>query len=95
MSLKAIAASSSYSMSAVFSSPRSDRTHSRRSRILPRVYNAPNAITPRNRYAEERVMGTCPKCKLRIRKNGNHLKLGSVWFHKMCPNKPARPAKRA
>ena len=21
-------------------------------------------------------MGTCPKCKLRIRKNGNHVKLG-------------------
>ena len=40
-------------------------------------------------------MGTCPKCKLRIRKNGNHLKLGSVWFHKSCPNKPARTAKCA
>jgi hypothetical protein len=30
-------------------------------------------------------MGTCPKCKLRIRKNGNHIKLGSVWYHKSCP----------
>jgi hypothetical protein len=40
-------------------------------------------------------MGTCPKCKLRIRKNGNHVKLGSVWVHKMCPAKPARPATRA
>ena len=38
-------------------------------------------------------MGTCPKCKLRIRKNGNHIKLGSVWFHKMCPGKPARAKK--
>lgn len=37
-------------------------------------------------------MGTCPKCKLRIRKNGNHVKLGSVWYHKTCP---ARPAKRS
>jgi hypothetical protein len=39
------------------------------------------------------VMGTCPKCKLRIRKNGNHVKLGSIWYHKMCPAKPARAAK--
>jgi hypothetical protein len=37
-------------------------------------------------------MGTCPKCKQRIRRNGNHLKLGSTWYHKHCP---ARPAKRA
>jgi hypothetical protein len=43
--------------------------------------------------AEENEMGTCPKCKLRIRKNGNHTKLGSVWYHKMCPPKPARAAK--
>ena len=40
-------------------------------------------------------MGTCPKCKLRIRKNGNHVKLGSVWYHKMCPTKLARAAKAA
>jgi hypothetical protein len=39
------------------------------------------------------IMGTCPKCKLRIRKNGNHIKLGSVWLHKRCPAKPARAAK--
>jgi len=42
---------------------------------------------------KESVMGTCPKCKLRIRKNGNHVKLGSVWYHKMCPAKAARTAK--
>lgn len=30
-------------------------------------------------------MGTCPKCKLRIRRNGNHIKLGTVWLHKICP----------
>ncbi|HTK92510.1 MAG TPA: hypothetical protein VL948_19925 [Verrucomicrobiae bacterium] len=30
-------------------------------------------------------MGTCPKCKLRIRRNGNHIKLGTVWLHKSCP----------
>ncbi len=30
-------------------------------------------------------MGTCPKCKHRIRRNGNHVKLGQVWFHKVCP----------
>ncbi len=40
-------------------------------------------------------MGTCPKCKLRIRKNGNHVKLGSVWFHKMCPGRRARAKKAA
>jgi hypothetical protein len=37
-------------------------------------------------------MGTCPKCKQRIRKNGNHIKLGSVWYHKTCPARPARSA---
>ncbi|HYB43851.1 MAG TPA: hypothetical protein VEL75_18875 [Candidatus Methylomirabilis sp.] len=40
-------------------------------------------------------MGTCPKCKLRIRKNGNHVKLGSVWVHKMCPAPRARTVKTA
>ena len=44
---------------------------------------------------KENDMGTCPKCKLRIRKNGNHVKLGSVWVHKMCPPKPGATAKRA
>ncbi len=33
-------------------------------------------------------MGTCPKCKQRIRRNGNHIKLGSTWFHKACPLRP-------
>jgi hypothetical protein len=45
--------------------------------------------------AKERVMGTCPKCKLRIRRNGNHVKLGSTWVHKQCPPKRDRTAKRA
>ena len=40
-------------------------------------------------------MGTCRKCKLRIRKNGNHVKLGSVWVHKMCPTAKARAKKTA
>jgi hypothetical protein len=40
-------------------------------------------------------MGTCPKCKLRIHKNGNHTKLGSVWYHKMCPAKHGRATKPA
>ena len=39
-------------------------------------------------------MGTCPKCKLRIRKNGNHVKLGSTWVHKKCP-KSGRAKKSA
>lgn len=39
-------------------------------------------------------MGTCPKCKLRIRKNGNHVKLGTVWYHKSCPVTPARKSKK-
>ena len=38
-------------------------------------------------------MGTCPKCKLRIRKNGNHVKLGSTWYHKACPGAPRAGAK--
>jgi hypothetical protein len=37
-------------------------------------------------------MGTCPKCKLRIRRNGNHTKLGTIWYHKVCP-KPAKAKK--
>ena len=40
-------------------------------------------------------MGTCPKCKARIRKNGNHVKLGSVWMHKRCPVMKTGGAKRA
>ena len=35
-------------------------------------------------------MGTCRKCKLRIKKNGNHVMLGSVWVHKVCPTAKAR-----
>jgi hypothetical protein len=35
-------------------------------------------------------MGTCPKCKRKIRKNGNHVKLGSTWYHKACPRRAAR-----
>jgi hypothetical protein len=38
-------------------------------------------------------MGTCPKCKGRIRRNGNHIKLGRVWYHKRCPPRPARTAR--
>jgi len=60
------------------------------------VYNpSRNAIVSANPSLEENEMGTCPKCKLRIRKNGNHVKLGSVWRHKMCPPKPGRAAKSA
>jgi hypothetical protein len=57
------------------------------------MYTAPGA--QRHSNLEEIVMGTCPKCKLRIRKNGNHVKLGSVWVHKMCPAKPARAAAKS
>jgi hypothetical protein len=39
-------------------------------------------------------MGTCPHCKLRIRKNGNHVKLGSLWVHKKCPVRRTAEAKR-
>jgi hypothetical protein len=35
-------------------------------------------------------MGTCPKCKLTIHKNGNHKKLGSTWYHKQCPVRAKR-----
>jgi hypothetical protein len=57
------------------------------------MYNVPLCQHLVDHLAEEMIMGTCPKCKLRIRKNGNHIKLGSVWLHKRCPAKPARPAK--
>ena len=36
-------------------------------------------------------MGTCPKCKRKIRKNGNRVKLGSTWYHKVCPGRSASP----
>ena len=39
-------------------------------------------------------MGTCPKCKLTIHKNGNHRKLGSTWYHKQCPPKPGAAKKK-
>jgi len=38
-------------------------------------------------------MGTCPKCKLRIRKNGNHIKLGTTWYHKSRPGRPSAARK--
>ena len=38
-------------------------------------------------------MGTCPKCKLRIRRNGNHIKLGTTWYHKACPGPVGGKAK--
>jgi len=41
---------------------------------------------------ETTLMGTCPKCKRRIRHNGNHIKLGATWYHKMCPARAAKPA---
>jgi len=41
-------------------------------------------------------MGTCLTRMQRIRKNGNHVKLGSVLHHKTCPGRPiARSAKTA
>lgn len=57
------------------------------------MYNAGRVNILSVETLEENDMGTCPKCKHRIRKNGNHKKLGSVWFHKMCPVKAARSAK--
>lgn len=38
-------------------------------------------------------MGTCQKCKLRIRRNGNHIKLGSIWYHKVCPTQKTAKSK--
>ncbi len=40
-------------------------------------------------------MGTCPKCKRTIRKNGNHVKLGSTWYHKVCPARSTAAKKKA
>jgi hypothetical protein len=59
------------------------------------VYNTGRFDNPPENESREALMGTCPKCKLRIRKNGNHVKLGSVWLHKKCPAKPARAKKVA
>lgn len=58
------------------------------------VYSEVAAPSLREIIWKEIVMGTCPKCKMRIRKNGNHVKLGSVWTHKRCPAKSAPAAKR-
>ena len=30
-------------------------------------------------------MGTCPNCKRRIKRNGNHFKRKGIWRHKKCP----------
>jgi hypothetical protein len=38
-------------------------------------------------------MGTCPKCKQKIRRNGNHVKLGQTWVHKICPRTGTKAAK--
>ena len=38
-------------------------------------------------------MGTCPKCRLKIRRNGNHIKLGQVWYQKNCPEKASKDPK--
>jgi hypothetical protein len=46
------------------------------------------------REGDKPRMGTCPKCKLRIRKNGNHVKLGTVWYHKSCPVTRAAKSKK-
>jgi len=35
-------------------------------------------------------MGTCPKCRQRLRRNGNHIKLGKTWYHKVCPPGPKK-----
>ena len=40
-------------------------------------------------------MGTCPKCKLTIHKNGNHKKLGSTWYHKQCPARAGKKREAA
>lgn len=40
-------------------------------------------------------MGTCPKCKSKIKRNGNHIKLGSTWIHKICPSKGAKPSMKS
>ena len=50
------------------------------------LYNTAFVETSDDDGGRGTAMGTCPKCKLRIRKNGNHIKLGSVWYHKMCPS---------
>jgi hypothetical protein len=47
-----------------------------------------NGNLTRDRYGRRLVMGTCPKCKQRIRRNGNHIKLGQTWVHKICPRRP-------
>lgn len=50
-------------------------------------YNPSSGPNQAATVLEEIAMGTCPNCKLRIRKNGNHVKLGSVWKHKICPTR--------
>ena len=54
-----------------------------------------NSGSPNLREETREVMGTCPKCKLTIHRNGNHKKLGSTWFHKQCPARPVRDKREA
>ena len=37
-------------------------------------------------------MGTCRKCKKKIYRNGNHVKIGQTWVHKICPVKRGNTA---
>src|SRR5207245_9890846 len=56
--------------------------------------DAPVIIAPpRSASGKGARMGTCPKCKRKIRKNGNHIKLGSTWYHKACPRRRAAQVK--
>jgi hypothetical protein len=32
-------------------------------------------------------MGTCPNCKLRIKRGANHVRRRGRWIHKKCPKK--------
>jgi uncharacterized radical SAM superfamily Fe-S cluster-containing enzyme len=56
----------------------------------PRAALSYNELVVKTGLGEELSMGTCPKCKRKIRHNGNHIKLGQVWYHKACPERPAK-----
>src|SRR5438552_18651508 len=96
MSTKPRTASSSYSISAGLS--RATMRQNRQSVIAvswPRAGDCYNSDAPESRKETREFMGTCPKCKLTIHRNGNHKKLGSTWYHKQCPARPAGKKREA
>src|SRR5213594_1197657 len=96
MSANPRTASSSYSISAGLSrATMRQNTQSITAVSWPRAGDCYNNGSPPPHKETREFMGTCPKCKLTIHRNGNHKKLGSTWYHKQCPVRSVRKEREA